>query len=277
MSRYEDYGAVSQTYDETRIPIGVDILCAFLAAADKPLPQLCLLDAGCGSGAYAEAMLYHVGRIEAVDLNDGMLAVARRKLAREEADGRIAFHRASIDALPFGAGSFDAAMINQVLHHLEDGDDASFPVHRAVLSEMHRVLRPGGVLVINMCTHTQLRNGYWYYDLVPEARDACIRRHVPDGRLADMLAEAGFALRGREAPLEAVMQGAAYFDVTGPLSESWRKGDSFWALATPAQTATAEARVREMQAAGTLDAWFRERDARRAGVGQFTFFAAVRT
>lgn len=277
MSRYEDYGAVSQTYDETRIPIGVDILCAFLAAADKPLPQLCLLDAGCGSGAYAEAMLPRVGRIEAVDLNEGMLAVARPKLAHEQAAGRIAFHRASIDALPFGAGAFDAAMINQVLHHLEDGDDPSFPGHRRVLAEMQRVLRPGGVLVINMCTHTQLRNGYWYYDLVPEARDACIRRHIPAEVLKEMLAEEGFALRGCEVPLEAVMQGAAYFDAAGPLRETWRKGDSFWALATADQIAAAETRVRQMQEAGTLDTWFRERDARRAGVGQFTFFAAVRT
>jgi len=276
MSRYEDYGAVSQAYDETRVAIGVDILCAFLAMSGRPLRKSRLLDAGCGSGAYAVAMLSHVGRIDAVDLNEGMLSVARRKLAREEADGRIAFHRAGIDALPFGAGSFDGAMINQVLHHLEDGDDPSFPVHRAVLSEMHRVLRPGGVLAINMCTHTQLRDGYWYYDLVPAARDACIRRHIPAEHLVVLLAETGFEFRGSKAPLDAVMQGAAYFDATGPLRGSWRKGDSFWALATQGEVAAAEARVRGMQAAGTLDAWFRERDARREGVGQFTFFAAVR-
>ena len=37
------------------------------------------LDAGCGTGNYSKAMLGYVGRIEAVDLNPGMLEVASRK------------------------------------------------------------------------------------------------------------------------------------------------------------------------------------------------------
>ena len=49
------------------------------------------------------------------------------------------------------------------------------------------------------------------------------------------------------------------------------------ALATPDQIAGAEARVRELQAAGTLESWFRERDARRRGIGQFTFYLAARS
>ena len=65
--------------------------------------------------------------------------------------------------------------------------------------------------------------------------------------------------------------------MTGPLSESWRKGDSFWALATDGQIVRAEAQIRELQAAGALEGWFRSRDRRRAGVGQFTFFASVKT
>ncbi len=277
MSRYEDYGAVAPAYDETRVAIGVEILRDCLALAQTSLGDMRLLDAGCGSGAYAAALLPHVGRIEAVDLNPGMLAVARVKLADAEAQGRIAFHRAGIEALPFADASMDGAMINQVLHHLEDGEDGAWPVHVAAIAEMHRVLRPGGVLVVNVCTHRQLRDGFWYYDLIPEARDACLRRHIPAEYLAGLLAGAGFQSRGSKVPVDEVMQGVAYFDVTGPMREAWRKGDSIWALATPEQTARAEAQVREMQSAGTLDAWFRERDARRLDVGQFTFFAAVRT
>lgn len=276
MSRYEDYAAVSKSYDETRVPIGADILRRCLSAAGKPLSEIHLLDAGCGTGAYSHTLLPHVDRIDAVDLNEGMLSVARDKLAIDEAAGRIAFHRSSIDVLPFGDESFDAAMINQVLHHLEDGADPSFPVHAAVIAEISRVLRPGGVLVINICTHEQLRGGYWYYDLVPQAREACIRRHVSTERLMAMLADAGFRPRAPEVALDVVMQGEAYFDMTGPLEESWRKGDSFWALATAEQVAGAEARLREMQAAGTLEPWFRERDDRRKELGQFTFFSAVK-
>jgi len=276
MSRYEDYAAVSAVYDETRAPIGADILCHCLGAAATPLSEIHLLDAGCGTGAYSQAMLPRVRGIDAVDLNNGMLAVARAKLVDDEAAGRIAFHQGSINALPFADETFDAAMINQVLHHIEDGADPSFPAHATVIAEMHRVLRPGGVLVVNICTHEQLREGYWYYDLVPQAREACIRCHVPAERLQAMLSEAGFLLRDPEAVLDTVMQGEAYFDPTGPLREDWRKGDSFWALANEQQIAQAETQLRDMQAAGTLDAWFRKRDDRRKGVGQFTFFSAVK-
>jgi ubiquinone/menaquinone biosynthesis C-methylase UbiE len=258
------------------VPIGTDILRRCLGQSATPLSEIRLLDAGCGTGAYSRAMLPRVSHIDAVDLNEGMLAVARSKLAGDEAAGRIAFHQGSIDALPFEGETFDAAMINQVLHHIEDGADPSFPAHEAVIVEMHRVLRPGGVLVINMCTREQLSGGYWYYDLVPRAREACIRCHVSTERLQAILTAAGFQPRAPEAALDAVMQGEAYFDMTGPLKESWRKGDSFWALATDAQIAQAEAQVRDMQAAGTLEAWFHERDERRRGVGQFTFFSAVR-
>jgi len=276
MSRYEDYHAVSKTYDETRRAIGVEILLGCLGAAGAPLSDIRLLDAGCGTGAYSQALLRHVAHIDALDLNEGMLAVARAKLGAEETEGRIAFHRGSIAALPLPDESVDAAMINQVLHHLENGTDAGWPVHAVVLAEMRRVLRPGGVLVINSCTHEQLRRGYWYYDLVPEAREECVRRHISGERLTDMLEAAGFQPRAPEPAIGAVMQGDACFDPTGPLREDWRKGDSFWALATEAQIARAEAQIRDMQAAGTLEAWFRERDRRREGIGQFTFFAAVR-
>ena len=276
MSKYEDYATVSKAYDETRVPIGTEILLGCLGAAGALLADIRLLDAGCGTGAYSRAMLGHVGRVDAVDLNEGMLAVARAKLEPEEAAGRIAFHQGSIDALPFADETFDAAMINQVLHHIEDGADPAFPALAAVIAEMARVLQPGGVLVINSCTHEQLSDGFWYYDLAPEAREACVRRHISAERLAAMLTAAGFQMRPPAPALDAVMQGEAYFDMTGPLSEDWRKGDSFWALATGEQVASAEARVREMQAAGTLEAWFQGRDERREGVGQFTFFSAVK-
>ena len=130
-----------------------------------------MLDAGCGTGAYSRAIIGHVGRIEAVDLSDGMLEVARAKLAIESQDGRIRFHNAPITDLPFEAETIDGVMVNQVTHHLGDTAEDGFTVLRRAVAEFARVLRPGGVLVFNTCSREQIDRGYWYYALIPEARE----------------------------------------------------------------------------------------------------------
>ena len=42
-------------------------------------------------------------------------------------------------------------------------------MHRAAIREFARVLKPGGVLVINTSATNQCREGFWFYHLVPEA------------------------------------------------------------------------------------------------------------
>src|SRR5215212_271244 len=120
MSSYENYTQTSKNYDKTREPVGTEITVGCFAHAPAPLDRAVVLDAGCGTGNYARAMLNYVDRIAAVDLNPGMLQVAERKLAGPKAEGRVSFHRARIDELPFEDAVFDGVMINQVLHHLED-------------------------------------------------------------------------------------------------------------------------------------------------------------
>ena len=73
------------------------------------------------------AMVNHVQRVEAVDLNSGMLAKAQEKMLSEEKSGRINFHQSTIDALPLTDESVDAVMTNQVLHHLPDDEASGWP------------------------------------------------------------------------------------------------------------------------------------------------------
>ncbi len=274
MSTYENYSETSKHYDKTRMAIGGEILIGVLALSGQPGSEVQLLDAGCGTGTYSELTLPHVGHIDAVDINPDMLAVAREKLADNTSDAQIAFHQGSVDNLPFEAACFDAVMFNQVLHHLELGEDGRFDGHQRALAEAHRVLRSGGLVIVNCTSHEQLRHGYWYLHLIPTALRALHDRCIPADRLAAILSEIGFAAEGRFVPLDGVLQGAAYFDAEGPLKPEWRKADSSWALAPEQEITAAEAKIRELRTSGGLDPYLAEYDAKRRQVGQTTYYVA---
>ena len=276
MSSYEDYTTKSRYYDKTREPVGTEIAIGCFAHAPVPLDRTVILDAGCGTGNYSQAMLGYVGRIEAVDLNPGMLEVASRKLAQARDEERISFHSGAIDDLPFEDATFDGVMINQVLHHLPDEPSRGFPAHRRVFREFARVLKPGGVLVVNTCSQEQLRHGYWHYHLIPEAADALRSRYAPLDELLEIFEESGFEHRGRFAPLDAAVQGESYFDPRGPLNEEWRNGDSVWSLVSEDRLGRVLSRLRELAKRGELEAYLARSDALRYHLGQVTILFASR-
>jgi len=275
MSAYENYTAVAADYDRTRVPIGVEIILGCLASAGRPLSSLRLLDAGCGTGSYAAALRPHAGAIDAVDLNPSMLEVARTKL--DGAPGcPVALHEASLEALPFEDAGFDAVMVNQVLHHLPDSPGEGRPLLRRVLGELARVLRPGGAAVVNICSHEQIRSGWWYAALVPGAVEVACGRHADTEVLTRLLATSGLEPRGRFVPSDALMRGDAYFNGRGPLDPAWRRGDSLWADASERELARALETIRARNSAGTLDAFVAEHDRQRPSIGQTGFHFAVR-
>lgn len=99
-----------------------------------------MLDVATGTGDFALMLaetLAGYDEIVGVDSRDEPLATARgRKLPP-----RVRFEQADAARLPWPASSFDTAAISNSLHHLVDPERA--------LSEMRRVLRPGGRLVIS--------------------------------------------------------------------------------------------------------------------------------
>jgi ubiquinone/menaquinone biosynthesis C-methylase UbiE len=276
LSHYEKYDETSRHYDHTRVAVGAAIILGCLASQNKALEAMSVLDAGCGTGAYSQAIVGSVGRIEAMDMSQGMLDAARAKLAGPAVAGRIAFHRGSITALPFDDASFDGVMINQVLHHLADDVGAGYPLHRQVFSEFARVLRPGASLVVNSCSAEQLDGAYWYYQLAPAAKAAMAAGFVPLEDIEALLGDVGFALNGRFVPVDGICQGPAYFDGRGPLQKAWRDGDSFWARADAAELASALATVEGLDRRGELDGFVAKHDARRSHIGQITFLHAER-
>ena len=276
MSSYEAYDQRAAHFDRTRGPTGIEVIVGCLAQASAPLAGLTVLDAGCGTGNYARALLAHVARVEAVDLSAGMLEVARRKLADAALEHRAAFRQAAIEDLPLPDGAVDGVVVNQVLHHLPDDPAAGWPAHHRALRELARVLRPGGVCVINSCSHAQIEQGFWPYHLIPAARALMLRRLMPLDELEAALVEFGVAARGRFVPVDAVLQGGDYFDPCGPLSAEWRAGDSIWALVSEAELAAMQHTLFELEGRGQLAGYLAEHDARRPEIGQITLLYGIK-
>jgi SAM-dependent methyltransferase len=103
-----------------------------------------ILDAGCGTGGNS-AHLRRYGRVTGIDFSAHAL-----DFARERPGLRLA--RASVETLPFADASFDLVLSNDVLCHLGVASDAT-AVH-----EFARVLRPGGVLFLQLPAYEWLRS-----------------------------------------------------------------------------------------------------------------------
>jgi len=103
-----------------------------------------VLDAGCGSGTHATALVARGAVVTGIDKSPGMLALARKRL------GPTAelFAADLAQPLPFGDGAFDRILSSLSLHYIEDW--------RVPQSEFRRVLVPGGRLVLS--THHPFRD-----------------------------------------------------------------------------------------------------------------------
>jgi SAM-dependent methyltransferase len=112
------------------------IAAAMLAPAlPPPAGERRLLDAGCGTG-FNLLELGRLGRATGVDLSAEAIAFCRARGVRAA--------RASVLALPFADGTFDAVASFDVIYHAWVTDD------RAAARELGRVLRPGGILLVRV-------------------------------------------------------------------------------------------------------------------------------
>jgi ubiquinone/menaquinone biosynthesis C-methylase UbiE len=96
-----------------------------------------VLDIGCGTGLLlarlfeSQPLAHYTG----IDLSVGMLAEACRRLPPH-----VCLVGGDAETLPFSAGAFDLVVSSSSFHY--------WPSPRSGLAEVHRVLRPSGVLVI---------------------------------------------------------------------------------------------------------------------------------
>lgn len=103
-------------------------------------PQ-CILDVATGTADFAIATLrLHPQEVVGVDIAEEMLKLGRAKLQKEGFDSIISLRAGEAERLQFETGSFDAAIVAFGARNFENLGKG--------LSEMHRVLRPGGKIVV---------------------------------------------------------------------------------------------------------------------------------
>lgn len=105
-------------------------------------PDAVVVDVGCGTGAALRRLAPRVpdGRLVGVDPVPRMLAIARERARGDPNGHRIEFVEAPAERLPFEDAMADVVLAFDSLDHWDD--------RAAGLRELHRVLRPGGRLVI---------------------------------------------------------------------------------------------------------------------------------
>lgn len=101
-----------------------------------------VLDVGTGPGALAIAISRQCGTcsVIGIDLAPQMLATAADRARAAGVAERVVFRVADAEALPLAEGSVDVAVSTLSLHHWRDP--------AAILRELHRVVRPGGRVLI---------------------------------------------------------------------------------------------------------------------------------
>lgn len=150
-------------------------------------------DLGCGTGQLSELIAPFAGSVVAVDDSAAMIGAARRRLASFD---NVVVRSGRLEALPIEDGSLDVALMFLVLHYVVEPELA--------LAEAHRVLRPGGRLIL--------------VDMMPHDRQELLHdmghvwRGFSEEQLSELLQAAGFpGVRYHPLPADASARGPTLF------------------------------------------------------------------
>jgi ubiquinone/menaquinone biosynthesis C-methylase UbiE len=171
------------------VPLATDLL---RLAALRPGERV--LDVACGTGVVARLASQQVGdtgTVTGLDVNPGMLAVARSATRRGMP---IDWHQASAEVMPLPDASFDVGLCQMGLQFMTD--------KHAALREMWRVLVPGGRLILNVPGPTPR-----LFRIMAEA----LARHI--GAEAAGFVNHVFSLHDT-AEIQSLVSGADFHDVS---------------------------------------------------------------
>lgn len=172
--RGEDYELLYKLEETFWWFVGMRRITDTVTAGDLRKPNLRILDAGCGTG-------YNLGYYASADSREVYgfdLANAALERVRKRGFRRIA--QASVTEIPFKPESFDLVFSFDVLQQLP------VDVNQPAIREMHRVLKPGGLLFVRVAAFEWLRSSH--------DEDIESFHRFTRGEIARKLVQAGFAI-----------------------------------------------------------------------------------
>lgn len=139
-------------WDRFREDRGLSPIKRRLVAALGPAPGVRVLDAGCGRGEVLLACAREGAEVAGADYAEAAVELTRETLAGVPgADVR----RADLIALPWPDGSFDRALLGDVIEHVDPAETVP------ALAELARVLAPGGTLLVHTAPNRLFTRVAW--------------------------------------------------------------------------------------------------------------------
>ena len=191
-----------------------------------------VLDVACGPGILSAAIAKSAREVTGFDLTPEMLNKAAQRCAAAGV-GNVSFREGNAAELPFADAAFDAAVTRLSVHH--------FDRPARVMSEIFRVLRPGGRFVIADVISSELPSEAELMNAIEILRDPSHVRMLPGSELSSLVKQAGFVIESgttwdkprefeewmgivndpaRVPPLRAVVRALANAGVTGGIGLS---------------------------------------------------------
>jgi ubiquinone/menaquinone biosynthesis C-methylase UbiE len=170
----EIFAAAPELHNEEAVALLVD--------AAAPGPTDLTLDVACGPGSIAVAMAKRARLATGLDATPAMLNQAR-DLADEQGISNVTWRKGDVYALPFEGGSFDIVTCRFAFHHF---------IHPQVaLSEMIRVCRPGGMILVCDAVASDDQAKADAFNRMERLRDPSTVQFHPLRALLDLFATAG--------------------------------------------------------------------------------------
>lgn len=157
------FNNISGTYDFLNhfMSLGIDIIWRKKAIGElKALKPEIMLDVATGTGDFAfEAIkILQPKQIIGVDISEGMLSVARKKIEERRLEQVFSVQKGDSEGLQFDDNHFDAITVAFGVRNYENLEKG--------LADMYRVLRPGGKIVILEFSKPRgfpVKQGYNFY------------------------------------------------------------------------------------------------------------------